>query len=93
MTQRGGETPPLQIAKPTLGQIVAYYKYQTTKHINQVRDNTGTPFWQRSFYDHVIRDQAELDTIRRYVVENPLKWDLDRDNPANIRVGQHMVVA
>ena len=45
---QGGETPPLR--KPTLGQIVAYFKYQSTKEMNLL-DNTGTvtKFWQRNY--------------------------------------------
>ena len=79
---RGGVTPPLR--QPTLGQIVAYYKYQTTKQINEIRDSAGTPFWQRSFYDHIIRNHREMNAIRQYIANNPLKWELDRDNPINI---------
>ena len=81
--REGGDTPPLR--RPTLGQIVAYYKYQTTKQINVIRDNAGTPFWQRSFYDHIIRHPRELDAVRQYIANNPLKWELDRDNPINIQ--------
>jgi len=99
--RRGGVTPPLRTAaspqpgvgttplrRPTLGQIVAYYKYQTTKLINQIRGNPGTPFWQRSFYDHIIRNDRELNAIRQYIADNPLKWELDQDNPMNIRIAR-----
>jgi hypothetical protein len=66
-------------------QVLEYfYKYQTTKQINEIRDDAGTPFWQRSFYDHIIRHHRELDAIRQYIADNPLKWELDRDNPINI---------
>jgi hypothetical protein len=41
--------------------------------------------WQRGFYEHVIRNDKELSGIRRYVRDNPLKWALDRDDPANMR--------
>ena len=99
--QRGAGTTPLRTAaspqpgvgttplrRPTLGQIVAYYKYQTTKLINQIRGNPGTPFWQRSFYDHIIRNDRELNAIRQYIADNPLKWELDQDNPMNIRIAR-----
>jgi REP element-mobilizing transposase RayT len=71
-------------AKPTLGQIIAYYKYGTTKQINALRDNAATKFWQGRFYDHIIRNHRELDAIRKYIQENVLKWELDRDNPKNL---------
>jgi len=78
---QGGETPPLQGA--TLGKIVAYYKYQTTVQINALRDNISTPFWQRGYYEHIVRNERELQNIRKYIRENPLKWEFDRDNPAS----------
>ena len=37
--------------------------------------------WQRSYYDHIIRNENELYQIRKYIMENPLKWHLDRENP------------
>ena len=45
---KGGETPPLRT--PTLGQIVAYFKYQSTKEMNKI-ENTGTvtKFWQCNY--------------------------------------------
>jgi len=86
---RGGVTPPLQdgphIVRPTLGQIVAYYKYRATKWINALRDTPGAPFWQRNYYERIIRDDAELDRIREYIVGNPYTWHTDRDNPDRIR--------
>ena len=38
----------------------------------------GTQLWQRGYYDHIIRDQLDYDTIWRYIDENPAKWHLDR---------------
>jgi putative transposase len=37
--------------------------------------------WQRNYYDHVIRNERELDKIREYIATNPLRWALDRENP------------
>jgi REP element-mobilizing transposase RayT len=42
-------------------------------------------FWQRNYYEHVIRSDPELNAIRRYIQENPLRWTADRDNPDNTR--------
>lgn len=36
--------------------------------------------WQKSYYDHIICDEKSLDNIRQYIVDNPLKWDLDKNN-------------
>ena len=76
---QGGETQPLQ---PTLGQIVAYYKYQTTKAINLLRGMPGTKFWQRNYWEHVIRNDAEMDRIREYIETNPARWSDDQLHPA-----------
>ena len=39
--------------------------------------------WQKSFHDHVIRNEKDLHTIREYIYNNPLQWDLDSLNPRN----------
>jgi REP element-mobilizing transposase RayT len=39
---------------------------------------------QRNYYERVIRNEKELDKIRKYIFENPLKWELDRNNPENL---------
>jgi hypothetical protein len=46
--------------------------------------HTHNSIWQKSFYDHVIRDETGLDRIREYVVYNPLNWHLDSLNPKNM---------
>lgn len=81
---QGGETPPLRT--PTLGQIVAYFKYQSTKEMNKV-ENTGTvtKFWQRNYYEHIIRDETDLQNKTNYIEANPLLWDEDDENPANVK--------
>ena len=80
--RRGEVTSPLR-KKITLGQIVAYFKYQSTKSINQIRRSIGVPFWQRNYYEHVIRNDDDLHRTRRYIRENLLKWDQDEENPDN----------
>lgn len=77
--KQGGETPPLQ--KRTLGNIVAYFKYQTTKQINRIRNTPGVPLWQRNYYEHIIRNEEEMNRICEYIIENPIKWTEDEDNP------------
>jgi len=82
-TKQGGDTPPLR--KITLGQVVAYFKYQSAKEINQTRNTPGIPIWQRNYYEHIIRDDAEMNRIREYIVNNPLQWDNDTENPENVK--------
>ena len=80
--KQGGHTgPPLQ-------EIIQWFKTMTTnEYINEVKTGRFPPFekriWQRSFYDHVIRDDDELNRIREYIQNNPFQWALDEENPAN----------
>jgi putative transposase len=79
----GGETPPLQKTespKRTLGNIVAYFKYQSAKQINQISNMPGCLLWQRNYYEHIIRSENEMDRIRQYIAENPFKWAEDEEN-------------
>jgi putative transposase len=78
-TQKGAETAPLR--KHTLGQIIAYFKYQTTKSINKIRLTPGNRIWQRNYYEHVIRNENDLNEVRQYVIDNPVQWDMDENNP------------
>lgn len=76
----------------SLGAFVAGFKSAAAKRINQIRRMPGAPIWQRSFYEHVIRNLKSLYRIRQYTTENPHNWLLDDDNPINIRprdVGAH----
>ena len=40
----------------------------------------GARVWQRNYFEHVVRDERALQAIRRYIVQNPLRWHLDRYN-------------
>ena len=64
---------------PTLGNVVGWYKYQATKEINQQLGGQAERIFQRSYYDHVIRNQRDYDEIWEYIENNPKKWRLTRD--------------
>jgi putative transposase len=82
-TQQCGETPPLRM--PTLGQIVAYFKYQSTKEMNVLGDGVITKFWQRNYYEHIIRKEKEMDNVWKYIESNPSMWADDDENPLKAR--------
>ena len=64
---------------PTLGEIVRTFKAVTTR---QIRLAGRQEFrWQRNYYEHVIRDEDSLNRIREYIATNPLRWELDWENP------------
>ena len=65
---------------PTLGNVVRAFKGASTR---LVRASGLSQFsWQRNYYEHVIRNESELFQTRQYIQENPLKWDLDPENPS-----------
>ena len=68
---------------PSLGKIIAYFKYQSTKRINQRYNTPGTRLWQRNYHDHIIRDDPDLQRLREYIQINPMKWELDQLHPDN----------
>lgn len=75
-----------RFGKPTSGSIptiVRLFKSVTTRQINLQRGTPGAPVWQRNYYEHIIRNDESLGRIRDYIVNNPLQWALDRENPAN----------
>ena len=41
--------------------------------------------WHRNYYEHVIRTEHELNSIREYIINNPLQWESDENNPAKIK--------
>ena len=65
----------------SLSAIVGSFKAAASKQINRIRGNAGFQVWQRNYYEHVIRDDAELSRVREYIANNPAQWDLDVENP------------
>ena len=76
---QGGGTPPLR--KPRLGQIVAYFKYQSTREINIMDGGRIAKLWQRNYYEHILRDEHEMENTWNYIRSNPGMWALDEENP------------
>ena len=68
-----------------LPRIIGYFKMNSAKRINRLRNSPGTPVWQRSYHEHVIRSEAELTDTREYIQNNPLQWELDKENPITRR--------
>ncbi len=67
---------------PTLGDIVGAFKsIAANEYIRNVKNNDWPPFkgslWQRNYYEHIIRDERDLNRVREYVVNNPYKWQED----------------
>lgn len=62
--------------------MVSWFKTMTTnKYIKGVKNGLFISFnkhlWQRSFFDHIIRNEQDLFNVRQYIELNPIKWELD----------------
>lgn len=65
---------PHLLAPGSLSVIVRSFKEASTK---QARSAMSGPLWQRNYYDHIIRDEADLARIQTYIRNNPKNWALD----------------
>jgi putative transposase len=88
-----GSNPPShheQSAKQAFGKpvpgslptIVGSFKSAAARHVNLLHNTPAAPLWQRNYYEHVIRDEGDLNPIREYIECNPQMWETDEENPA-----------
>jgi putative transposase len=66
-----------------LSEIIRAFKSFSARRINLFRKQRDTQVWQRSFYDHIIRDQQDLEMTWLYIESNPAQWETDEENPRN----------
>jgi putative transposase len=66
-----------------LGQIVRAFKSKSAIASNRLLDRSDRPFWQRNYYERILRNDDELDKARRYIHLNPSRWDQDEEHPDN----------
>ena len=57
--------------------VLCALKSRTTKLSNEMEGKPGRKIWQRSFHDHIIRDEEDYLKIWRYIDENPMRWEKD----------------
>jgi putative transposase len=62
----------------SLSTIMRSFKSAATKQINQLRNTPKKSVWQRNYYEHIIRNQSDLNRIRHYILNNPLNWKNDK---------------
>jgi putative transposase len=69
-------------ARHSLTEIVRALKSYSARNINLLRRAPGQPVWHRSFYERIIRSEAEWNRIRKYITENLARWE-DKITPGS----------
>jgi len=64
----------------SVGSFVQAYKSAVTRTTRKQQWWGLKPLWQRNYYEHVIRNDYSLNVLREYIINNPLRWHLDRHN-------------
>ena len=86
---RRGESPtrpytsehPHGYESGSISSVIGHFKSSVTKRINLLRETPTAPIWQRNYYEHVIRNGDDLAQVREYILNNPVRWELDEDFP------------
>ena len=68
-----------QRRKMLLPKIIGRFKMNVAKQINKIRQTPGISVWQRNYYEHIVRNETDLQRIREYIVNNPLNWEMDEN--------------
>lgn len=71
-----------------LPEIIRAFKTFSARRINQTRNTPGMSVWQRNYYEHVIRNDDDLNKVREYIINNPAGWDKDKENPDHVGTGR-----
>ncbi len=75
------DEPPSRIQNPTLGQVIAYFKYQTTKQYNLPQAQEGATLWHTNYYERHLTNRRRLLAARAYILSNPERWQGVRTTP------------
>ena len=67
-----------RIRPGSLGAVVRSFKSAVAARINALRGARVGGVWQRNYFDQIIRNRADLTRVRRYIFDNPARWDRNR---------------
>jgi REP element-mobilizing transposase RayT len=77
-----GPTNRIPAMRPhSLAAWASGFKSAVTSRIRKLWNEPHAVVWQEDYFEHVIRDEDELFRIRNYILTNPARWKLDRENP------------
>ena len=68
------------LRRTSMGDVVGAFKSISTIAVNKLFSQTGTRLLHENFYEHIVRDMGELESIRDYVIHNPQCWLDDPEN-------------
>ena len=87
MTNNGikGSPLPLHQGVASLGAVIAQFKSHVTKRLWKISSLKHMPIWQRNYYEHIIRNEKDLQNKTDYINANLLLWEQDDENPINIK--------
>jgi putative transposase len=72
--------PVTSVKAGSLGAIVRSFKAAATKRAHEQLNWTG-PLWRRNYFEAIVHDGEEPSAATRYILENPARWEWDRENP------------
>jgi len=78
---KGARSAPLHRQADSLSSFIAGFKAATTRRLNELHGTTGVTIWQRNYHERVVRNSSEWERKRRYILENPMNWPQDDENP------------
>ena len=64
-----------------LSKIIGRFKMNSSKIINTIQNTPGKTLWQRNYYEHIIRNEKSYHRIQDYIINNPHRWQMNKENP------------
>jgi REP-associated tyrosine transposase len=80
LPQKTPQQPSYGFKPGSLSAIVASFKAAVTRRAGRSL-NSGN-IWQRNYYEHILRDQADYERVAGYIRDNPITWEQDVENPS-----------
>jgi REP-associated tyrosine transposase len=76
VSSKSTATPAVSLSRASgsLGSLIAGFKQAATLRVRGLQNEVGARLWQRNYFEHVIRNAAELSQVRTYIAENPRRW-------------------
>ena len=77
---RPAPTKSVVVPRHGLSEVVRGFKSFSAKRVNELREAKGVAVWQRGYYEHVVRNEEDLNRIREYIEGNPVRWSMRQED-------------